>query len=103
MTSAVVHTPRVAWDGACAFVRITQTPYYEVFAGHVFNRLGPDVHRQLEDTHERVIDNLHRTGGDRLVTDVEAARWRARLADLLQNRPDLAATVQELTAMAPRR
>ena len=57
----------------------------------------------LEDTRARVLDNYYRTGGDRYVTDVEAGKWRVRLEDLLRTRPDLAGTVIELTAMAPRR
>ncbi len=34
--------------------------------------------------------------------DGEAGKWRARLEDLLRSRPELAGTVQELTAMVPR-
>ena len=102
MTPTVIHQPRVAWDGARAFVRIAQTPYYEPFADHVLRRLGPDFYLQLEETRARVLDNLARTGGDRYVTDVESGKWRARLEELLRARPDLAGTVIELTAMVPR-
>jgi hypothetical protein len=102
MTATVIHQPRVAWDGARAFVRITTMPYYEAFAEHVRNRLGPQAYADLEDTHERMVDNLRRTGGDRYVPDVEAGKWRFRLEDLLRNRPDMAGTVLDLTAMVPR-
>ncbi len=98
----VIHQPRLAWDGARAFVRVSYTPEYPVFADRVRSRLGPDLHTALVDTHERVFANLARNDGDRYVTDVEAGKWRARLEELLRNRPDLAPAVQELTAMVPR-
>lgn len=101
MTPTITHQPRVAWDGARAFVRIAQTPYYDDFAVHVLRRLGPDHYEMLEDTRARVLDNLYRTGGDRYLTDVEAGKWRVRLEDLLRSRPDLTSTVLELTTMVP--
>jgi hypothetical protein len=100
--TTVLHQPRVAWDAARAFVRIVQTPYYEQFADLVLDRLGPDSYLQLRETYDRVLDNLHRTGGDRYVTDLEAGRWRVRLDELLRARPDLTGAVIELTAMVPR-
>ena len=102
MTPTVTHQPRVAWDGALAFVRIAQTPYYDDFAAHVLRRLGPDQYEMLEDTRARVLDNYYRTGGDRYITDVEAGKWRVRLEDLLRAHPDLTGTVVELTTMVPR-
>jgi len=102
MTTTVTHQPRVAWDGARAFVRIAQTTGYDAFAVQVLDRLGPDVHALLEDTRARVIDNYYKTGGDRYLIDVEAGKWRVRLEDLLRTRPDLVGTVIELTTMAPR-
>jgi hypothetical protein len=102
MTSIVVHHPRVAWDGARAFVRVAGTPAYPVFADYVRSWLGPELHAALEDTRQRVFANIVWNDGDRYVTDVEAGKWRARLQDLLQERPDLTPAVQELTAMVPR-
>ena len=102
MATLVTHQPRVAWDGARAFVRATQTPHYDDFAGHVLRRLGPEQYELLEDTRARIVDNYYRTGGDRFVTDVEAGKWRVRLEDLLRSRPDLTGTVLELTSMVPR-
>jgi hypothetical protein len=98
----VVHQPRVAWDGACAFVRVAGTPAYPVFADYVRSWLGPELYACLEDTHERVFANLVWNDGDRYVTDVEAGKWRARLEELLRNQPELVGAVQELTAMVPR-
>ncbi len=102
MTSPVIHQPRVARDAARAFVRIVQTPYYEGFADQVLSRLGPDPYLQLQETRDRVRDNLYRTGGDRYVTDVEAGKWRARFEELLRTRPELAGPLIDLTAMVPR-
>ena len=102
MTTIVTHQPRVAWDGARAFVRIAQTTSYDVFAAQVLDRLGPDLHTLLEDTRARVLDNLYRTGGDHYLTDVEAGKWRVRLEDLLRTRPELTGAVIELTSMVSR-
>jgi hypothetical protein len=102
MTATVIHRPRVAWDGARAFVRVAATPAYPVFADYVRAWLGADVYAQLEDTRERVFTNLVWNDGDRYVTDVEAGKWRVRLEDLLQARPDLLRAVMDLTAMVPR-
>ena len=101
MGTPITHQPRVAWDGARAFVRIVQHPYYAEFADQVRHRIGPDHHMLLEDTRARILDNLDRTGGDRYVVDVEAGKWRVRLEDLLRTRPELLGAVVELTSMVP--
>jgi hypothetical protein len=98
----VIHQPRVAWDGACAFVRAAGSPCYPVFADYVRQWLGPDLAEDLTDTHDRLFDNLVRTGGDRHVGDVEAGKWRVRLEDLLRSRPETIGAVMELTTMVPR-
>ena len=100
--TAVTHQPRVAWDAARAFVRITQTPYYDAFSDHVIRRLGPDFYLPLADTRTRILDNLTRTGGDRTVPDVEMGAWRVRMEELLRLRPDLLGTVMDLTSMVPK-
>ena len=102
MTPTVTHQPRVAWDGALAFVRITQTTQYTAFADDVRRRLGPEQYARIEDTRARVLDNLNRTGGDRYVLDLEAGKWRVRFEELLRTRPDLTGAVMELTSLVPR-
>lgn len=102
MTQTVIHQPRVAWDAAQAFVRMAAYPYYPVFADEVYRQLGPEVSALLEETRQHVVDNLIRTGGDRYVTDVEAAKWRVRLEDLLRTHPERTGTLLDLTGMAPR-
>ena len=101
--SPVIHQPRVAWDGARAFVRAAESPAYPLFADHVRQWLGRDLADDLADTRDRLFDNLVRTGGDRYVGDVEAGKWRVRLEDLLRRRPEATGAVLDLITMAPRR
>jgi hypothetical protein len=100
--SPVIHQPRVAWDGACAFVRAAGSPSYPVFADRVRQQLGRDLADDLADTRDQLFDNLVRTGGDRYVGDVEAGKWRVRLEDLLRRHPEAIGAVLDLTTMAPR-
>jgi hypothetical protein len=100
MTQTVVHQPRLAWDGARALVRASYGAHYEMFAAQVFRHLGPTFHAELGRTRERVLTALVDTGGDRYVSDVETARWRVRLEDLLRTRPDRAGAVQDLIRQA---
>jgi hypothetical protein len=95
--STVVHQPRVAWDGARAFVRAAGSQQSEAFAARVLSRLGGEMYGQFADTRQRLLTALVETGGDRLASDVEAGKWRVRLQDLLQTRPDLTPAVVGLT------
>lgn len=100
MTQAVIHQPRVAWDGARAFVRAAGSPQSERFAARVLARLDSEVYGQFADTRQRLLTALVETGGDRHVADVEAGKWRVRLEDLLHTRPELTEVVRELTSEA---
>jgi len=100
MTPTVTHQPRVAWDGARAFVRAAGSPHSEQFAAHVLARLGSEVYGQFADTRQRLLTALVETGGDRYAADVEAGKWRVRLEDLLRQQPALAGAVQDLTGEA---
>jgi hypothetical protein len=95
-----VHHPRVAWDGARAFVRAAGSPHSEQFAARVLNRLGSEVYGQFADTRQRLLTALVETGGDRYAADVEAGKWRVRLEDLLRQKPQLTDAVQGLTGEA---
>src|SRR5689334_11366219 len=97
MTQAVIHQPRVAWDGARAFVRAAGSPRGERFELLVLDRLGEETHAQFVETRQRV---RAAAGGDRYTTDVEAGKWRVRLDDLLKTRPDLIPAVLDLTNAA---
>ncbi|WP_030442867.1 hypothetical protein [Actinoplanes subtropicus] len=95
-----VHLPRVAWDGARAFVQAAGSPRSEQFAALVLSRLGSEAYGQFADTRQRLLTALVETGGDRYAADVEAGKWRVRLEDLLRRKPQLTATVLDLTGEA---
>jgi hypothetical protein len=101
MTQMVVHQPRVAWDGARAFIRAAASDYYAPYSDHVFAKLGKDVADDYEHTRERIVAELTRAPDDRSVLDVEAGKWRVKLEDLLRFHPELVHEVQTLTGMAP--
>ena len=96
MATSVIHQPRVAWDGARAFVAAACGPDYDAFAGRVDGRLGDDIHDELTRTHDRILTDWQRSGGDRRVTDLELGRWRVRLDELLRTHPELTETLREL-------
>ena len=96
MTTSVIHQPRVAWDGARAFVAAAAGPDYDAFAGRVQSRLGGDLHDELTHTHERILTDWLRSGGDRHVTDIELGRWRVRLDELLRTHPELTDALRDL-------
>jgi hypothetical protein len=98
--SAVIHQPRVAWDGARAIVRAAGSPHSDGFAALVLSRLGSETYGHFADTRQRLLTALVETGGDQYASDVEAGKWRVRLEDLLRTRPDLTGVVLELTAEA---
>ena len=92
-----VHQPRVAWDGARAFVQAAGSPHSEQFAARVLSRLGSEVYGQFADSRQRLLTALVETGGDRYAADVEAGKWRVRLEDLMRQNPQLIVAVQDLT------
>ena len=95
-----VHQPRVAWDGARAFVQAAGSPHSEQFAARVLSLLGSEVYGQFADTRQRLLTALVETGGDRYAADVESGKWRVRLEDLMRQKPQLIDTVQGLTGEA---
>ena len=96
----VIHQPRVAWDGARAFVRAAASPHAGAFADRLLDQLGGEAHIQFSDTRERLRTAFLATGGDRHAADLESGKWRVRLEELLRTRPDLADEVRDLTAVA---
>ena len=95
--AAVIHQPRVAWDGARAFVRAAGSAHSESFAAQVLSRLGSETYGQFADTRQRLLTALVETGGDRHAADIEAGKWRVRLEDLLRQRPEQIDQVVALT------
>ena len=98
MTQSVIHQPRVAWDGARAFVYAAAGPDYDAFAGRVADRLDPEIHDALAATREHILTDWSRTGGDRHATDIELGRWRVRLEDLLRSHPEHTGALLDLIA-----
>jgi hypothetical protein len=96
----VVHQPRIAWEGARAFVRAAGSPNYQYFAARVLGRLGQQVYGDFADTRQHLLTALVETGGDRFASDVEAGKWRVRLEDLMRYHPEVIDAVRELTAEA---
>jgi hypothetical protein len=94
----VIHQPRVAWDGARAFVRAAGSAHYEGFANRVLRDLGSPIYGHFADTRQRLLTAFVETGGDRYAADVEAGKWRVRLEDLLRERPEMAGPVLDLIA-----
>ncbi|MEU8241391.1 hypothetical protein AB0C07_24350 [Actinoplanes missouriensis] len=97
MSTTVIHQPRVIWDAARAFVRAAWGPGYHAFASEAHHLLGPEIYEALMDTHEYLVTEAARTGGDRGATDLEAGKWRVRLEELLHSRPELIEPVRALT------
>jgi hypothetical protein len=98
--ATIVHQPRVAWDGARAFVAAAGSAHSDDFAAKVLSRLGSAAYGDFADTRHRLLTALVQTGGDRHASDIETGKWRVRLEDLLRSRPELTETVQELTTVA---
>jgi hypothetical protein len=94
----VIHQPRVAWDGARAFVRAAGSAHYQDFANRVLRDLGSQIYGDFADTRQRLLTAFVETGGDRFAADVEAGKWRVRLEDLLRERPETAGPVLDLIA-----
>ena len=88
----ILQHPRVAWDGARVIVRaIDSERQYLWLHSRLGELVGPGYQQALEDSWNRLwwserMDAPH----------AEAGLWRARLADLLQTRPELAGPLQDL-------
>jgi hypothetical protein len=103
MARSVIHQPRVAWDGARAFVRAAGGPQYGALATEMLTRLGTDLYGELANTRQRLLTaQLEPDDGGRFTADIEAGTWRVRLEDLLRRRPDLIPVVRELTEFVTR-
>jgi hypothetical protein len=103
MTQLVIHQPRVAWDGARAFVRAAEGPAYDAFAAAVHHRLGPALYGELANTRHRLLTAQLAATIDGPLADAEVSMWRVRLEDLMRTSPDLMDAIQELSEQAPRR
>ena len=93
VTQHVIHRPRVAWDGARAFVEVIEAGRYRWLA----EELGARIGREAQD---RVIASMVRLGARPGTESAEAGMWRVFLDDLLGRRPDLAGPLLEVIAEA---
>lgn len=88
----VTHHPRLAWDGAMAFVGATvYGDLYGWLTESLGDLLGPEAVQALAVTHNRL-----RRPDRPDAAQVESGRWRARLADVLDRDPALAASLGAL-------
>ena len=92
MSEQVLHHPRLAWDGARVIVRAIESDrLYSWLNSQLGRLLGPAYQQALSDSFSRL------WWTDRAdAPQAEAGLWRARLADLLASRPELAEPLREL-------
>ncbi|MFC4057004.1 hypothetical protein ACFOWE_01775 [Planomonospora corallina] len=86
----VIHRPRTAWDSARVFVAAAECDVYWWLTDEVGRRLGAAYQESLARTRLR----LQRRAD---AVSAEAGTWRARLEELLQERPDLIPVLLRLT------
>lgn len=92
MTWHIVHHQRLAWDCARAFVALADTDREYYWLGARLRELcGPEHELALSDTRTRLLWQVRADG-----RSIEAGRWRARIADLLAERPALAPALAAL-------
>ncbi|GAA4451762.1 hypothetical protein [Phytohabitans houttuyneae] len=87
----VVHTERVAWDGASAIVAaLDSAALYPWLHGEVSGLLGVAAGDALRDSFRM----LHGPQADRPF--VETAKWRARLDEVVRAEPQVAGRISVL-------
>ena len=95
-TQNVIHRPRVAWDGARAFVQVIEAGRYRWLS----EQLGARIGREAQDHALACVVRLGARQGSELA---EAGMWRVFLDDLLSARPDLTQPLLELIDEASER
>jgi hypothetical protein len=98
MTARVLHHPRVAWDATTVIVHVAERPGSDVFWWYIERLsevLGISHRVAFTETVERMATSQR---PDQV--DIESARWRARLSDVLGVNPDLAEDLNLLTMHA---
>jgi hypothetical protein len=90
--SRVTHNPRVAWDGALAFVGAAgHDDLYGWLDERLGELLGLQWRRALAETRAQL---WYSNRSD--VRNVECGRWRVRLEDVLDADPELAGPMRSL-------
>ncbi len=99
MTRGIVHHQRLAWDCALAFVAAVDNDSQYFWLCREVNRLlGPQHEQALSDSRTRL---FAATRSD--AAQVEAGLWRARIEDVLRERPELVLVLADLAEEARRR
>lgn len=91
MSAGVVHRPRLAYDGARSIVLQIAHGELSLVAGVLTGKLGVTYGRLAEETWYRLAADPDRINS-------ETGLWRARLDDLLTQRPELRDRLQETIA-----
>jgi hypothetical protein len=89
VTQQVIHRPRLAWDGARAFLKVIEVGRYRWLS----EQLGARIGREAQDHALACVVRLGTRPGSE---SAEAGMWRVFLDDLLGTRPDLAQPLLEL-------
>jgi hypothetical protein len=92
---SVIHPPRVAWQGACAFVAAANGDTYWWLNEMLGRYLGLMFELYLTDTRARLQRGVE--------TYAEIGIWRAYLHDLLDDRPELQPVLLQLIDETERR
>jgi hypothetical protein len=99
MTPGIVHHQRLAWDCARAFVAAVDHDSQYLWLRREVNRLlGPQYEHAMSDSRDRLS-----TATRPDAPQAEAGLWRARIEDVLRERPDLALVLADLAEEARRR
>jgi hypothetical protein len=94
-----IHHQRLAWDSARAFMDVVDGDRdYFWLSAQIGRLLGPDYETALSDARTRL---FARTRPD--ARQVETGLWRARIEDLLRDRPELAPALESLVDDARQR
>jgi len=97
--SAVIHSARLAWDGARTLVRAAERETtFAAVAQHIAEVLPPAYWSDYVATRDRLL----RPDRDDVVC-LEAGAWRVRLEELLLARPELVTALAHLTDEAAAR
>jgi hypothetical protein len=99
MSMGIVHHQRLAWDCARAFIAVTDSDRDYLWLSNELRRLlGPGYELALSDARTRLMFAARPD-----TPQIEAGLWRARMEDVLRQRPELALALAALVEDARRR
>jgi hypothetical protein len=99
MNAGIVHHQRLAWDCARAFIAVADSDRdYFWLCNEVRRLLGPQYEMALSDARIRLMRAARPD-----TPQIEAGLWRARMEDMLRERPELALALASLMEDARRR